>query len=220
MSTRPRVGSTRSGSQLTREVDRLGSTAARLKLKGIDGGPHKQRSVRFNSTQRAEPYQALTWRCKRTETCDLRGPATGAAWLSSARAVRCWVKSRNERNPRRQLPLSAGTAGPNPEEGGDDVKSARPLHPGLHTRYNGRSRGQPRREPEPIPESRPQCRWQAATRLPEGGVASNRRSAHGGEYVPGPCTHRPSRHGSGQHLKSLSQPEPAGLGGRCRGWGW
>ncbi len=25
---------------------------------------------------------------------------TGAAWLSSARVVRCWVKSRNERNPR------------------------------------------------------------------------------------------------------------------------
>ncbi|GJP37576.1 hypothetical protein CLOM_g21970, partial [Closterium sp. NIES-68] len=24
---------------------------------------------------------------------------TGGAWLSSARAVRCWVKSRNERNP-------------------------------------------------------------------------------------------------------------------------
>src|SRR6266478_3576473 len=29
----------------------------------------------------------------------------GAAWLSSARAVRCWVKSRNERNPCTQLPL-------------------------------------------------------------------------------------------------------------------
>ena len=28
----------------------------------------------------------------------------GAAWLSSARAVRCWVKSRNERNPYLQLP--------------------------------------------------------------------------------------------------------------------
>ncbi len=27
------------------------------------------------------------------------GPYTGAAWLSSARAVKCWVKSRNERNP-------------------------------------------------------------------------------------------------------------------------
>ena len=26
-----------------------------------------------------------------------------------------------------------------------------------------------------------------------------------GEYVPGPCTHRPSRHGSRQHLKPLSQ---------------
>ena len=24
---------------------------------------------------------------------------TGGAWLSSARVVRCWVKSRNERNP-------------------------------------------------------------------------------------------------------------------------
>ena len=29
---------------------------------------------------------------------------TGAAWLSSARVVRCWVKSRNERNPCGQLP--------------------------------------------------------------------------------------------------------------------
>ena len=31
------------------EVDRLGTTSASLKLKGIDGGPHKQRSVWFNS---------------------------------------------------------------------------------------------------------------------------------------------------------------------------
>ena len=27
------------------------------------------------------------------------GRVTGGAWLSSARVVRCWVKSRNERNP-------------------------------------------------------------------------------------------------------------------------
>ena len=46
--------------QLTREVDRLGSTVARLKLKGIDGDPHKRWSMWFNSTQRAEPYPALT----------------------------------------------------------------------------------------------------------------------------------------------------------------
>jgi hypothetical protein len=68
------------------------------------------------------------------------GKETGAAWLSSARAVRCWVKSRNERNPRRVLvrkDLSRETAGEKPEEGGDDVKSAWPLRPGLHTCYNG-----------------------------------------------------------------------------------
>jgi hypothetical protein len=54
--------STPSVPELTREVPRLGSTAARLKLKGIDGGPHKQRSVWFNSMQRAEPYQG--WTCR------------------------------------------------------------------------------------------------------------------------------------------------------------
>ena len=63
---------------------------------------------------------------------------TGAAWLSSARVVRCWVKSRNERNPRYYLPSGkAGhynrTAGDKPEEGGDDVKSSWPLWAGLHT---------------------------------------------------------------------------------------
>ena len=33
---------------------------------------------------------------------------TGGAWLSSARVVRCWVKSRNERNPRSMLPARYG----------------------------------------------------------------------------------------------------------------
>ena len=31
-----------------------------MKLKGIDGGPHKRWSMWFNSKQREEPYQALT----------------------------------------------------------------------------------------------------------------------------------------------------------------
>ncbi len=75
------------------------------------------------------------------------GRSTGAAWLSSARVVRCWVKSRNERNPFRQLPTgnagnSDDTAGDKPEEGGDDVKSSWPLRPGLHTYYNGGDNGQ------------------------------------------------------------------------------
>ena len=33
------------------------------------------------------------------------------------------------------------TARVNGEEGGDDVKSSRPLRPGLHTCYNGEYRG-------------------------------------------------------------------------------
>jgi hypothetical protein len=41
-------------------VVRLGSTVARLKLKGIDGDPHKQRSVWFNSMRHEAPYQGLT----------------------------------------------------------------------------------------------------------------------------------------------------------------
>ncbi len=53
-------------------------------------------------------------------------------------------------------------------------------------------------------QSRPQLGLQAETRLHERGIASNRRSAYCGEYVPGPCTHRPSRHGSRERLKSLS----------------
>ncbi len=43
---------------------------------------------------------------------------------SSARVVRCSVKSANERNPRRVLQVSHETAGLKPEEGVDDVKSA------------------------------------------------------------------------------------------------
>ncbi len=54
------VSTRRSVSKLTRQVRRLGSTVARLKLKGIDGGPHKRWSMWFNSMQREEPYLALT----------------------------------------------------------------------------------------------------------------------------------------------------------------
>ena len=45
----------------------------------------------------------------------LRGNAeTGGAWLSSARVVRCWVKSRNERNPYGQLLRKSTLMGPLP----------------------------------------------------------------------------------------------------------
>jgi hypothetical protein len=115
----------------------------------------------FNSKQRAEPYQPLTWGVWAREigSFSSAGSRTGAAWLSSARVVRCWVKSRNERNPHLQLPTgSAGhseeTAGDKPEEGGDDVKSSWPLRAGLHTCYNGGDRGRRRRELERTPKSR------------------------------------------------------------------
>src|ERR1019366_10562641 len=83
------------------------------------------------------------------------------------------------------------------EEGGDDVKSSWPLCPGLHTCYNGRYKAQQPREGEPIAKNRSQFGLQAATRLHEAGIASNGRSARCREYVPGPCTHRPSHHESG-----------------------
>ena len=135
--------------------------------------------------------------------------------MSSARVVRCWVKSRNERNPYHLLPARKGgdsneTAADNAEEGGDDVKSSCPLCPGLHTCYNGRYNGLRDREVERIPQSRPQFGSEAATRLREVGVASNRGSACRGEYVPGPCTHRPSHHPSRLHPKPPAEPERGG----------
>ncbi len=91
----------------------------------------------------------------------------------------------------------------NTEEGVDDVKSSCPLRSGLHTYYNATDKGQRACEREQISKTVAQFRLQAATRLHEGGIASNRRSAYGGEYVPGPCTHRPSHHGSWPRPKPL-----------------
>ena len=90
------------------------------------------------------------------------------------------------------------------EEDGDDVKSAWPLRPGLQTSYNGQHRASQYREVELIAQSWSQFGLESATRLHEVGIASNRGSARRGEYVPGPCTHRPSRHGSWYRLKRLS----------------
>ena len=57
---------------------------------------------------------------------------------SSARGVSCPLKWVNERNPHPVLNNSQETAPPyGGEEGEDDVKSARFLHPGLQTPYNG-----------------------------------------------------------------------------------
>jgi hypothetical protein len=56
---------------------------------------------------------------------------------------------------------------------------------------------------ELIPKSRLSSDCHSATRVHEVGIASNRGSACRGEYVPGPCTHRPSHHGSWFYPKAV-----------------
>ncbi len=143
----------------------------------------------FNSTQREEPYQPLTcpvW-VGETPSFSSAGGNTGAAWLSSARVVRCWVKSRNERNPHLQLPA---------------------VWPGTLKKLPVTSR------------RKAGMRLLSATREHEVGIASNRGSACRGEYVPGPCTHRPSHHGSWFYPKPVRQPA-RGLAdhGKVSDWG-
>ena len=143
------------------------------------------------------------------ETCHSSDQREGAAWLSSARAVRCRLKCHNERNPFRQLPSGhAGDSGETAivrcEEGGDDVKSARPLRPGLHTCYNGRYRRQPHSDVEPIPKAGLSSDWSLqpdSMKLDSLVIAHQPRR---GEYVPGPCTHRPSSHESRGYLKCVT----------------
>ena len=148
----------------------------------------------------------------------LRGLYRGAAWLSSARAVRCRLKCHNERNPCRQLPSgkagdSDETATARCEEGGDDVKSARPLRPGRHTCYNGGYRGGPYSDVEQISKTHLSS---DRSLQPDSVKLDSLVIAHQpwrGEYVPGPCTHRPSSHESRGRLKSVT--ERSGLG---RNW--
>ena len=93
------------------------------------------------------------------------------------------------------------------EEGGDDVKSARPLRPGLHTCYNGAHSVARVREHAPINKSPLSSDWGLQ---PDPTKLDSLVIAHQpwrGEYVPGPCTHRPSSHESWGCLKSVTVKE-------------
>ena len=177
----------------------------------------------FNSTQREEPYQFLTWDvwAPATGFFSSAGVHTGAAWLSSARVVRCWVKSRNERNPHLQLPSgkaghSEGTAGDKPEEGGDDVKSSWPLWTGLHTCYNGGDRGTRRGDPWQISKSRlsSDCSLQLESMKLESLVIADQHAAV--NTFPG-LVHT-ARHtmGVGSTLSRCANRPVFGLGGGSR----
>src|SRR5215475_9635800 len=150
------------------------------------------------------------------------GPSTGGAWLSSARVVRCWVKSRNERNL---------------------VRCCQRVMPGTHRRLPGSTRrkvGMTSSHHAPYVQGFTHAtmagtmgcdavRWSESQKA---GLSSDRglqldpvkseslviADQHCcGEYVPGPCTHRPSRHESRQHPKPMAQPVSGGSGRR---WGW
>ncbi len=139
---------------------------------------------------------------------------TGGAWLSSARVVRCWVKSRNERNPCSMLPArsfggggdSLETAGVNSEEGGMTSSHHPPYVLGCkHATMAGTEGCDTARWSESL-KAGLSSDWglQLDPMKSESLVIADQQRC--GEYVPGPCTHRPSRHESRQHPKPVAQP--------------
>ena len=72
---------------------------------------------------------------------------------------------------------------------------------------------------EQNPKKQSQFGLKAEIRLHEAGIASNGRSAYCREYVPGPCTHRPSHHESWEYPKSVVQPREDAAEGRIGDWG-
>ena len=112
---------------------------------------------------------------------------------------------------------SSQTACDKQEEGGDDVKSVWSLCPGLHTCYNDRHRRKRNREVEQISKTG-HSDWS----LQPDSEAESLVKGHQPrplEYVPGPCTHRPSHHGSRPHPKAPGRPaRGAGDEGELGDW--
>ena len=161
----------------------------------------------LNSMQREEPYLDLTSPAMPCESRAEVTRVTGAAWLSSVRAVRCLVKSTNERNPCRMLPTgqagnSSETAGSRQRKVGMTSSQYGPYIQGCtratmaHTEGRETARwSQPQRvrlssdrglQPDPVKSDLLVTAYQLRRR----------------ECVPGPCTHRPSHHESRLHPKS------------------
>ena len=152
-----------------------------------------------------------------------RRACTGAAWLSSARVVRCWVKSRNERNPcvllplprerkalwtdclastRRKVGMTSSQDGP---YGQGCTRTTMPGTMGCKAARSSKSRKTGLSS---------DCRLQFADMKLESLVMAHQLRRR--EYVPRPCTHRPSHHESRLYPKSACQPQ----GGSCRRYEW
>ena len=157
---------------------------------------------------------------KAVETRCAKASMTGGAWLSSARVVRCWVKSRNERNPCPMLPA---------------------VRPGTHRRLPGTTRRKVGMTSSPHAPYAQGCTHATmvgttgcdparVSESPKAGLSSDRSlqldsvkleslvivdQQSRGECVLGSCTHRPSSQESREHPKSVAQPfwEGAAEGG-------
>ena len=107
---------------------------------------------------------------------------TDAAWLSSARVVRCWVKSRNERNPCHQL-LRESTLMRLPltkrRKVGTTSNHHAPYVLGYTRNTMAVNRGKQSREAEQTPKSRPSsdCRLQLACMKSESLVIADQHAA-------------------------------------------
>ncbi len=126
----------------------------------------------------------------------------GGAWPSSARAVRCPAKSGNERDLYPQLLVfflggaQCGDCLRKEEEGAGNDRSVCPESAGLHARNNGKDNGMQLRKEKLNLETSSQFRSRIVTHPRDDGIPSNQTSSSSGEYVPAPCTHRPSNHSS------------------------
>ena len=127
--------------------------------------------------------------------------STGAAWLSSARVVRCLVKSSNERNPCCQLQLSSDR-----HSGGTPWETRRKV--GMTSSHHGPYVQGYTRVTMADTKGCKTVRWSKSQKVglsSDWGLQLDPMKLKSlvivyqhryGEYVLGPCTHRPSHHES------------------------
>ena len=165
--------------------------------------------MRINSMQREEPYLGLTCSRRRQRCRFPSGGFTGGAWSSSARVVRCWVKSATSATlaPCCQRVMAGTHGGP----------------PGLTRRKAGMTSDHHAPYVQGFTHATmagttgcDMATWSGSLKT---GLSSDRslqldcvkaeslviaNQQRRGECVPGPCTHRPSSHESGQHPKPVA----------------
>ena len=69
-----------------------------------------EHEVQFDTNRKTLPGLEMHMNTRGNMGSPLKDMCTGAAWLSSARALKCSLKWGNERNPHRVFDLSHGTA--------------------------------------------------------------------------------------------------------------